>query len=653
MDTLFIDFETYYDTQYSLSKMTTPQYIKDDRFKVHCCSVALNDEPAHLLRGHEACQTFFDAIDWKNTRVVAHNLRFDGAISGWVFKHYAARYTDTLGMARYFIPGAVSLKMVAKKLGLKDKLDGLEQTKGVRDIPDEMWESFEAYANNDVELSREIYNILMPHFPEREEILLDITMRMFIQPKIMVDKDLLTQYISTLQDELAGLTRDTLNEVSSWASEMGWDIVVDEKLFTSNKRFIELLNLLEVEVPYKYRAATATEVKKGLARPGQQVKVPALAKGDAMFVDLMSRYEGSAYQQVFDLRMALKSRIEETRATRFNAISDVMDGWLPTPLNYFGAKTGRWSGADKVNLQNLSSRGNTKVLRQSLIAPPGYVYVVSDLAQIEPRVLATLAGATDLVEAFRSGKDFYSALYGRTFGVDYDELYEGYKRGEKKYVDMRNVGKGMGLGLGYGMGAPKFIAFAKTTAGRTFSEMESKQVVRRYRDGNPEIVNFWGNCDRMLFPMAGGKTMEATHFNGVWAVNDPMPAIILPSGNYLKYPNLRGVYSSRTSPTPDGYEFGIDGTYSGIYGGLMVENIVQALSRDILGDMIVRLAGLMEPDEGFANLVHDEVVILVREERAEYIGEKVVEQMRIAPDWFPDVPLNCSMNIARNYAEAK
>ncbi|MBD3814910.1 MAG: hypothetical protein IE913_00285 [Halothiobacillus sp.] len=653
MDTLFIDFETYYDTQYSLTRLTTPQYIKDPRFKVHCCSVAMNNEPAHLLKGFDAVADYFNTLDWSNVRVVAHNLRFDGAILGWVFGHYAGQYIDSMSLARYFIPGAASLKAVARKLGLNEKKDGLAQTKGVRDIPEEMWPSFEAYANNDVELSRDIYNTLIPHFPEREVVLLDITMRMFIQPKIMIDDALLSEYIDTLQSDLEAKKDEVFAEVQLWARELNWDITVEDKLFTSNPRFIELLRYLGVDIPYKYRPATPTEVKKGVAAAGDMVRVPALAKGDEAFIDLMSRYHDTPYQAVFDMRMALKSRIEETRATRFRDIASVMGGYLPTPLNYFGAKTGRWSGADKVNLQNLSARGNTKVLRQSLIAPKGYVYIVSDLAQIEPRVLATLAGATELVETFRAGRDFYSALYGRTFGVDYDELYNGYKAGEKKYIDMRNVGKGMGLGLGYGMGAPKFVAFAKAAAKRTFSLEESKQVVRRYRDANPEITQFWGNCDRVLFSMALGSAMEAQHFNGVWAVNNPMPAVVLPSGNYLKYPNLRGTFKDRSSPVPDGYEFGVEGIYSNIYGGLMVENIVQALSRDILGDMIVRLAGLLEPDEGFANLVHDEVVLLVREERADDIAPKVVEQMRIAPDWFPDVPLNCSMNIARNYAEAK
>jgi len=654
---LFLDYETYYDAQYSLGKMTTPQYIKDERFKIHCCSFAegLDGEP-FVLRGQQAIADYMATIDWANTTLVAHNTQFDGAITNWILGHRPARYVDTMAMFKYFFPGRASLAQAAKTLGLRSKGTALESTKGLWEIPDDIWPAFEEYAIDDVAISRDMYRMFIDHIPDREMVLIHVTMKMFIEPKIVIDRDLLAVYIGKLQEDLAGLREEAYQFVSEMADTYLWDgVAIDDKLFTSNKRFVDLLERLDIDVPYKYRPATEHEIKTRKQKAGDMVKTPALAKGDEQFLDLVDRYRHMPEGVVFEMRLALKSRIEETRATRFRDISAVMDGKLPVPLRYFGAKTGRWSGADKVNLQNLSARGNTKVLRESLQAPKGYKLVVADLKQIEPRVLATLAGAETLVEGFRSGKDFYSTLYGTTFSVDADELFAGYEAGEKWAIDMRNVGKGMGLGLGYGMGFNKFQGFAKVMAKREFTLEESKAIVGQYRRGNPEITRFWQNCDQVLFPMSSPAPMEPEHFNGVTAVNQPFPIIKMPSGNFLKYPNLRALFESNSDTAPDGYEFGINGSYSKIYGGLMVENIVQALSRDILGDMIYKLesAGLMNDDEGIVNLVHDEIVLCVREDRAEMVGNHLKKIMSTPPTWFQQVPLGCSLDIADNYAEAK
>lgn len=644
MQELFLDFESYYDGHCSLRKLTTPEYIKHPDFFVHLCTVAVDDGEVFELVGHQACADYFATVDWSTTRLIAHNAKFDAAVLAWVYGHTPAEYMDTMGLAKYFLPGRGALKHVAKALGLSDKGDALAKTQGLREIPEEIMAEFIEYGIQDTHLCREIYRRMSPHLPDRERYLIHITIRMFVEPRFVVNQPLLRSYageLARLSEEQYERVRDM---IQGWSDDFGWDLEVTPKTFTSNPQMVRLLELLDIPVPYKYRNATATEIAKGKARAGSQVKVPALAKGDEEFQVLMEKYTGTKLYDVFETRLMLKSRIEQTRTERFLRIAEIMGGVIPVPLNYCGAKTNRWSGADKVNMQNLSSRGKPTTLRESLQAPPGYKLVVADLSQIEPRVLATLAGEEDLVRAFRNGEDIYKLAAAKTFNTTVDKI-------EKS---QRQVGKAQVLGLGYGMWANGFRIFAKTIAGLDFTEQEAKNVVLAYREAFPKIVQFWENCEKALHLMASKKPGLQFKTNQVSFITTPFPSAVLPSGNYLKYPNLRAIFNSPFEETKvDGFEYGMGGTYSKVYGALVVENIVQSLSRDILGDMIVRLGQLMKPDEQFVNLVHDEVVMVIREDRAQWFAEETQRVMRTNPIWFPDVPLDCTVDIGDNYAEAK
>lgn len=213
------------------------------------------------------------------------------------------------------------------------------------------------------------------------------------------------------------------------------------------------------------------------------------------------------------------------------------------------------------------------------------------------------------------------------------------------------------LGQGYGMGWRKFISFAKTVARAELSEEESKFAVNKYRSTFPEIPDFWALCDDMIPRMARYKGFCHT-FNGIQFRHQ---AVILPSGRFLRYDNLHK--REVTDLDEDGnivsrrmqWLYG-DGATHGLYGGLFVENLVQALSRDVIVDMALEVRNNVlskQLGELIVNLVHDEIVCVVREDRAEAVSQQIKKIMSTTPHYLSGMPLSCTISIVDNYAEAK
>jgi DNA polymerase len=313
-------------------------------------------------------------------------------------------------------------------------------------------------------------------------------------------------------------------------------------------------------------------------------------------------------------------------------------------LNYYGAHTGRFSGGDKMNLQNLP-RGGT--LRRALCAPKGKVLIACDSAQIEARMVAWLAGQDSLLHSFREGRDVYcefaSEVYGRKI-TKADKLE-------------RHVGKTAVLGLGYGMGMFKFRDTLALGAGGikvTLTEDEANRIVKTYRTKYPMIQALWDRCGWALGQMTAGR--EGDIKPGV--VTFGHEHIRLPNGMWLQYPLLRrgdegfkfvsdsramlsAVKAKVTGEPFDGWTY--------IYGGKVTENIVQALARIVVCDQMVEIGQRYK----VVLQVHDEVVIMVDEAEAEEAKAFVEDVMRKPPVWAPDLPVNCEANVGANYGECK
>lgn len=393
MDVITIDFETYYDKEYSLKKMTTEAYIRNPLFQIIGVGVKINDGPTDWYSGSNP-KKFLSSIDYSKCAVLCHNTAFDGAILSWHCGIKPKFWLDTLSMARplHNVTVGGSLAALATYYELGKKGDEVVHAEGKRreDFTDDEMERYARYCINDVDLTYALFQKLKRQIPLSELMVIDQTIRMYTEPCIQLDTVI-------LKDHLLDIRRKKQDLLLSISSNL------DDALSTlmSNDKFAEILQQHGVEPPKKISARTGKETW-------------AFAKTDKGMTDLLD-HPDEYVQALVGARLGVKSTIEETRTQAFIDISE--RGALPIMLNYYGAHTGRFSGGDKINLQNLPSRGNNKI-RQALKAPQYSKIIACDSSQIEARLVAWLAGQEDLVQAFREKRDVYSEfaseVYGRT-----------------------------------------------------------------------------------------------------------------------------------------------------------------------------------------------------------------------------------------------
>lgn len=503
--TVAVDFETYYDQEFSLSKLTTEQYIRDDRFEVIGVSTKVGDGPTQWVTGtDEEIRAHLRSLPFESSMALAHNTLFDGAILSWIYGIYPKAYGDTLSMARAWLgtERSVSLRAVAEHYGLGEKGFEVENAKGKRkaDFTSEQMEAYGRYCVQDVDLMYEIYKrIRREGFPAKELRVIDMTLRMFTEPKLYLDVPKLRKH------------RDAIAEHKQQLLESAG--VKDKKDLMSNAKFAELLRERGVEPPMKISPTTGKETY-------------AFAKSDEDFLALQS-HQNPEIAVLVATRLGVKSTLEETRTERFLDIAS--RGSFPVPLRYYGAHTGRWSGSDKVNLQNLPSRGGpyAKVLKDCIVPPDGYMIVDCDASQIEARVLAWFAEQEDLVEAFANREDVYKKMASSIYNVPVEEITK----------QQRQVGKVAILGCGYGVGGAKFQTVLKLMGGVDVSEDESHDIVKLYRKTNGKIQQLWWDAGDVLDAMVKGKS-RALGREGVVEVDGENEAIWLPNGLPILYPGL-------------------------------------------------------------------------------------------------------------------
>jgi DNA polymerase len=497
MDIVTIDFETYYDKDYSLSKMTTEAYIRDPRFEVIGVSIKINDQEVDWYSGADP-GGFLHALDYSNRAILCHNTAFDGAILSWKYNIKPKLWLDTLSMARPLHSMTVggSLKALATYYKLGDKGDEVMRTMGLRrrDFTPEQMDAFAEYCIQDTNLTYRLFKKMARKFPAEELLVIDQTIRMYTEPKLVLDPVVLDAHLLAIHERKEKLLAKLGGEEKA------------KKFLMSNNKFADLLRAFGVEPPMKTSPTT-----------GKQTY--AFAKNDTQFTELLE-HPNPAVRTVVEARLGTKSTIEETRTLRFLEISE--RGPLPIMLNYYGAHTGRFSGGDKVNLQNLPRGGQ---LRKALAAPDGHVVVACDSSQIEARLVAYLAGQSDLVQSFREGRDVYSE-----FATDV------YQRPVSKADKVeRHVGKTCILGLGYGMGAAKFQhSLATGFISVKVESHEAQQIVSLYRNKYHRIQAFWNRCNHALSALVAGESGEMCDL-----IPFDAEGVILPNGLRIQYPALR------------------------------------------------------------------------------------------------------------------
>ena len=609
MDLITVDFETYYSQDFSLSKMTTEEYIRGRQFETIGVAVKVNNKPTEWASGtHEQIQTFLDTFDWGNSMVVAHNTMFDGAIMNWKFGINPRIWADTMCMSRALrgVEVSHSLKATATRYGLGIKGTEVLAAKGKhrKDFTNEELSRYGDYCINDVELTHNIFKKLVNNFPTTELRVIDATLRMFIDAVLELD---------------LGLLEDHLENVKIRKDKLLTDAGVTKKDLMSNDKFAELLKGLGVVPPTKISAKTGKEAF-------------AFAKTDEGLKEL-ELHEDDRVQTLVAARLGNKSTLEETRAQRF--IDIAKRGTLPVPIRYYAAHTGRWGGSDKINLQNLPSRGvNGKVLKSSICAPDGYKLIDCDSSQIEARVLAWLAGQDDLTEAFAAGKDVYKQMATKIYGVN---------REEDITKEQRFVGKTTILGAGYGMGAVRFVD-QLATFGFDMDLNEARRVISVYRDSNWKISQLWRQAQHVLKCMYyhDGATLGR---QGVLTVAPEHSAIRLPSGLLLRYGDLQFEQEERGPQ----YNYHTRKGRNKIYGGKVVENVCQAIARCIIAEQMLKI-----PKQYKAVLtVHDSIVCCVSETEVSEAQLSIEKSMRWIPDWATGLPLDCESGIGNSYGECE
>jgi len=357
-----------------------------------------------------------------------------------------------------------------------------------------------------------------------------------------------------------------------------------------------------------------------------------MATSDEGFKALME-HPDERVQALVAARLGNKSTLEETRTARFIEISK--RGPMPVPLQYYAAHTGRWGGSDKINLQNLPSRGaNGGKLKNAICAPKGYVIIDSDSAQIEARVLAWLAGQTDLVGAFKNGDDVYKIMASAIYSKAVDEI--------KK--EERFVGKTTILGAGYGMGGDKF-QLALKNSGVDITRTEASRIISVYREANDAISNLWKQAGISLRYMVRGDKVPFGK-EGVLRIDLDAPGILLPNGLVIRYEELLEEENDKGN-LEYSYKTRIGRTR--IYGGKIVENVTQALARIIIGEQMLRISKKYRA----VLTVHDSIVCCVPDDEAQACKAYVEDCMRWVPDWATGLPVDCEAGIGKNYGETE
>lgn len=618
-----IDFETYWDQQYTLSKMTNDAYVHDPRFEVHGMALQTPDDKSLYFQPRDIPRVLA-SLPWGEIGVLCHHAHFDGYILRQHYRTPAPKlWLDTLSMARFCLPHGAKLGLgfLAERFGLPPKGTATLNTRGRRyaTLTREEILHLADYAKHDNWLTKQVFLILLGRhptihidhpFPVSELRRVDLTVRMFTDPVLRLNEARLRGFLADTQERKARMLRQCGLETRD-------DLM-------SNDKFAAALEMLGVDVPRKISPTTHKETL-------------ALSKKDPEFKELLE-HEDDRVVALVSARLELKSTGDETRTQRLLEVAAANRPW-PVYLNFCGAKqTDRWSGGNKQNPQNLRRGG---ALRDSIEAPPGHVIVVADSSQIEARSNAAQAGEHALLQVFRDKGDPYadlaSEIYGRAINKKTDPLE-------------RQVGKTGVLGLGYGMGPAKFQLTLRTDPIMPI-EMPldfCEHVVHVYRKVKyKRIAAMWERYDDALRYVYEGTKRDYGWFETC------KEGLRLPNGFVIRYDGLhhgehygkRGwFYVKRNRPVP-------------IYGAKVDENGNQAIARNVVAEQMenaMRQEYTSALGHRLALMAHDEVVVVAPEKHAEAVLALLLEKMHTPPTWTPiQIPVAAEGGFALKYSDAK
>ena len=654
---LVIDFETFYDQEYSLSKMSTIEYVCHRLFDFTGMGYQILSDPvigdfkpffAFKPDIHPYINALQDSfgLNFNAATVIFKNAKFDATILKEKFNILPRYIIDIDDLLRHYDARmSHRMKDVTEMFGLKPK-GKTENFKGLHyeDMDQKTKNVLRDYGINDVEIESNLFKILLPLLmnPVMEIPLARHTLDLYLRPRIQFDFKLAKNLQGKMQEKIDNII-----------TEVG----VSKTALSGNISFMKLLKAALPEnegVPMKL---------------GKRGNIPAFAQQDDGCKWLLSH----SVKEVRDLmkaRQLIKSwPLHIKRIQNMIDQSIVLKGLLPVDLKYYGAHTGRFSGAGGINLQNLGGRGRTgsgidpliSDMRSLLCAPAMFNFLIVDSAQIEARLLAWIAGQEDLLDGFKKGDDIYSIFATELFGCEVRKPNTGDSESDRKKLKIRRgFGKDAILGCGYGMGAKKFYQRCRENSDLRplfdSGEYDFKfidNLIGTYRTTYREIICFWKKIEKMFkwvikYPheiMRYGSVKIEPTMSGRGCFGHDLPLIglrkhgntvhlRLPSGRELTYRHCR-IDSKNT----------IQWHWGHLWGGSITENIVQAIARDLLGYWI------LEFEKNHLPVVlhsHDEIISLVRE-NDETALPQAIKLMSQGPDWAEGLPLGAEGELSKVY----
>lgn len=359
-----LDFETYYAKGYTLTSMNTFEYVADPRFSIHGLGLQLDDgKPTWYRDTEEALSAIEKAAAGRPVALLCQNTYFDGWILHNKFNWHPDLYLDTMCMSRGMFPThSASLSSLCERLWPNDpsmrKGKEIVQFKDV--TTEQLWGNpaleqtmidyciGNARRQGDVPLTYAAFCRMLPFYPDEELELIHLTLQMMCQPILRIDVPRVVQ------------CRDNaIAERNRLIAESG----LSESVLSSNAKFEQWMRANGVPVPLKPSPTKKVKDENG-NDTDEPALIPALGKSDLGFQELRKLYPD--LDHVWKGRIAAKSVGEITRAERFIATAEQCDGYMPVPLIYYSAHTGRYGGGESLNLQNL---GRGSELRRSLCVP--------------------------------------------------------------------------------------------------------------------------------------------------------------------------------------------------------------------------------------------------------------------------------------------
>lgn len=641
---LFIDVETY--SSVDIKESGAYKYIESPDFEILIIGYALDDGPVKIVdlaQGEEMPEEFEEALLDPDCVKVAHNAVFERLSLKRIGYNVPAEqwYCTSVKAAYCGLP--LSLDGVSKALNLTDKkldtgkalikyfscpckatrVNGM-RTRNYPEHAPEKWEMYKEYNKYDVLAEREIFKRLEAY------IIPDIERKMYVLDQNINDRGILV------------------------------DMELAESAIAVDNTYTSILTQHAQQLTRLENPNSPVQIRQWIEKATGCV-VMSLSK--ETMPDLMKEF--ADYPDVIEL-LDIRKKLSKTSIKKYYAMLNcaMKDHRVRGTFQFYGAnRTGRWAGR-LLQLQNLSKNHISHIevpremirardwesvemmyddvadilsqlVRTALIASPGKVFSVADFSAIEARVISWLANEKWRMDVFRGDGKIYEATGAKMFNVPISAITKGSVLRDKSKISELALGYEGSLGALKRMGGERM----------GLSDTEMMSLVRKWRSANPAIVDMWKEIDEASKEAVRyQRPVSCTCRNIIFDCNGEFMTIQLPSGRKLFYygPKFKDKKIGRSMmPTrvlcyqgvvQETKQWGEIDTY----GGKLTENIVQAISRDLLGNSMLNLDA---NDYHPVCHIHDEVLCEVPEENAQAYYEEMASIMSTPPEWASDLPL--------------